>query len=564
MSNNPGTGSVLLKIAIVVLALLLVLVIKIPDSIWEQEANEKNTSHYNMSSIYEAEKHFHRLTNKYTSDIDDLLKEIRNDSSIVQTQQLVTYTQQLAKAIDNYLAIDLINGLMIIDQNISTIIEDLNTNERYFRIDENVKNEAEQIKIDLSIFVGDVKYPNYSQCVTYIDSVNQLRRDLSDYSLQTASSMAVNLSGKANGFLSGVELDEIQGEWKAISLRLEKFRVMVNAPHISQNTSVGARIKEFAAKIAAKFNALLLINQSDDVNKALVSQKSFNDIYQSFLKDFIITDKRSQYRLSLEDSMVLYISEQNFMSPVNGDQYKMMISPDSSDIKIESPVLLEDLRTSIKPASEKIKNFDFLKPYFELADSIKAVIDKGVEIKAQLKRNLQVTVKNAELKDNLNTYKGSSEYKAASDLMGFIKIVDSSQSYSEMKEAIGNARNAVGIFQQIYGNNLFDNIDSLSKDIIANLDEYNTILSEISRLPKGVEKFDNESSQLNQIVTKIKQKTASNDPNNLLGIQSQLEDALLFASEGKTERRYLVFEKSIENFGYVYKNTKSWEEEKEK
>ena len=122
MSSNPGKGSILLKLAIVVLSVVLVLVIKIPDSIWDKEKSEKEQSHFNMSSIYEAEKHFHRLTNKYTTDIDALLREIRNDSSLVQTQQLVNYTKQLRKAIENYLAMDLINSLKVIDQNISTII----------------------------------------------------------------------------------------------------------------------------------------------------------------------------------------------------------------------------------------------------------------------------------------------------------------------------------------------------------------------------------------------------------------------------------------------------------
>lgn len=563
MSNNPGKGSILFKVAIALLAILLILVIKIPDSIWDEEKGEKTKSQFNMTSIYEAEKHFHRLTKSYTTDIDALLSEIRNDSSISQTQQLVNYTQQLRKAINGYLGIELVNSLMTIDQNISIIIDDLNVNDRYFKIDENVRNEADQIKINLSIFSTDVKYPNYSQCVTYIDSVNQLRRDLSDYNLQTAASMASNLSEKVNSFLADVEIDNINNEWQEISGRLENFRIMTNAPNISHHTSVGARIKEFAGKIDAKFNNLSLISTSEDINSAAASHTSFNDIYQTFLKDFIITSKRSQYRLSLEDSMVLYISEQNFMSPVSNEQYKIIIDADSSDIKIESPILIEELRNMVRPQAEKIAGFDFLTSYFEYGDSIRAIIDKGVGIKAKLRRNLQVTVKNAELKDKLNTYVSGSEYNAATDLKDFVSIVNSGQSYSELIESVGKARSAVGIFQQVYGSNLFNNVDSLNKDILADLEEYNTILSEIRRLPRGIEKFEEEGNKLSQVISKIKQKTSSNNPDDLLAVQSQLEEALLFASEGKTERRYLVFEKSLENFGFVYRNSKSWEEDNE-
>ena len=162
----------------------------------------------------------------------------------------------------------------------------------------------------------------------------------------------------------------------------------------------------------------------------------------------------------------------------------------------------------------------------------------------------------------MSTYVDGSEYKAAMELKDFVKVADSSQSYSELKETIDKARNAVGIFEQVYGGNLFANVDSIYKDIVNNLNEYNDILSEIRRLPKGIEQFEHEGDQLNAVISKIKEKTSSNNPEDLLNIQSQLGDALLFASEGKKERRYLVFEKSIENFGYVYKGTKSWEEEK--
>lgn len=564
MSNNSGKGSLVLKLAIFILSIALILVIKIPASIWSKEKIEKEKAQFNMSSIYEVEKQYHRLTGKYTTNQDTLLEKIKEDSSIVKINQLVQHTQQLRRVLNGYLNIDLVNSLMIIDENITTIMQDLETNERYFRIDENIKNEAEQLRINLSTFSNDVRFPNYSSCVTYIDSLSQLKRDLSDYNLQTAASMTVKYSQQSNSYLPNVEIDGITKEWQEISKRLENFRRTTNEPLISQHTSVSARLKEFISKINAKFNSLPLLNIKQNIDMALTANKNFNDIYKEFLKDFLVTSKRAQYRLSLEDSMILYISKDNFYSPVSHDPYKLNINSDSSDVKVESPLLLENLRAMVKSDADKIAGFDFVKYYFEYADTVQSIINKGIAIKSQMRRNLDITIKNAELKDNLSTYQKGSEYKAATELEKFVDIVSKSQSYSELKDAIESARNAVGIFQQVYGGNLFVNIDSVNQDIISNLNAYNKILSEIKRLPKGIKNFESEPEKLNHIVDKIKQKTTSNSTEELAKVKSQFEDALQFATEGETQRVYLIFKKEIKNFGYVYKNSKSWEEEKDK
>ena len=53
MANQKWQGSIILKLAIVVLVVALILVILIPGDIWTKEDSAKNSSRNNMTSIYE-------------------------------------------------------------------------------------------------------------------------------------------------------------------------------------------------------------------------------------------------------------------------------------------------------------------------------------------------------------------------------------------------------------------------------------------------------------------------------------------------------------------------------
>lgn len=561
MAQESGKGSILFKLLIALLAVVLILIIKIPASIWDEEKLEKTTSQYNMSSIYEAEKFYKRLHNKLTTDKDELLSAIQADSSLKKIQMLVDYTQQLKVEIDNYLNNEYVNALLTINQNISTIGSDLALNERYFKSDQNILNEADQLKVKLGVFSSDINFPNFSSLATYLDSLYQLRRDLSDYNLQTAASKSAYLTQQANSHLNDVEIKDFETEWASISARLIEFRKAVDDTRIRENTSVSARIQVFVEKTNSTTSELGLLNKSSAISDAQTTTKNLENLYQTFLRDYIVTSRTAQYTLEVEDSMVLFISDKDFYCPVSKEPYKLSIAPDSSDIKVESPILLEELRDMVKPIADKVSKMTFLNHYQTYLDTLQSIHKRGLAIKQELRRNIDITVKNKEIEEKINKYKNGSEYSAASNLREFVSMVYNSQSYSEIKESVENARNAIGIFEQVYGGNVFANIDSLNSGLIADIEEYNKILSEIRRLPRGVVKFEKEADELNQIVSQIKQPTANTKSEDLLPMQNELEEILLFAAEGKTVRVYGVFEKEISNFGYVFKNTKSWEEE---
>lgn len=561
MATNSANGSILYKILIVVLVVVLIFIILIPAEIWEQENLERTSAQYNMTSIYEAEKFYHRKTNQYTTDKDKLLKIIREDSTLKQVQQLVNYTQALKNKLDAYLNIPYLKNLLIIDQNIATISEDLVKNERWFKSSEEILSKAENLGLRLLSLNNELNYPNYTETVNILDTLYQLRRDLSDYNLQTAASKCADLSGRLNTYLPGTEFEDFKTEWDELFSELTSFRKEVDQTGISKQTSVAARIREFGGKVDKSVQGITKIDRAANIKTVESSSQAFTELYSTFLQDFLITGRRALYKLAIEDSMVLYISDENFLSSGNGQPYILGLFSDSSDIKVESPMLVDELLEKVRPLAENISTFEFIPHYVAYLDSLRSIHKKGMDIKKRIRRNIDITVMNKEIEEKVDKYYNGSEYNAANDLTTFVDLVGSSRSYSDLKNGLENARNAISIFDQIYSGNLFTNIDSINSDILGDLEEYNSILTGIRRLPKDVQIFENEPGQLNQIVSNMKQQTTSTKTENLKELQSQLEEVLLFATKGKSVRIYGIFEKSQQNYGYVDRTVKSWEEE---
>ncbi len=373
---TQSKGSILYKIIILVLIVGLILVILIPAKIWKQEKQEMKSAQFNMESIYEAEKFYHRLTNTYTTDQEQLLSVIGQDSTLKQAQQLVNHTQNLKNLLDSYQNIPYLNNLLIVDQNLSTISNDLNSNERWFKSREDIQSQAEKLNQELRTLNSDLEFPNYVETANILDTLYQLRRDLSDYNLQTAASRCADLSERLNGLLPNVELDNLQAKWAQLFKDLTTFRKDLDATDISKQTSVAARIREFSLTIDENMQLLKSINKAENTKKAEEISHLLSEQYNTFLQDFVITSKRALYKLAKEDSMVLYISKNNFISPVNGQPYVLGITPDSSDIKVESPMLLDELLAMIEADAGTISTFDFIPHYMAYLDTLKSIHQK--------------------------------------------------------------------------------------------------------------------------------------------------------------------------------------------
>ncbi len=559
MSKSEGQGSILLKLIILILVVGLILVIKIPGDIWQEEKSEVEKARANMMSIYESELFYFRKHQQFTTDPSELISTIRQDSTLLRKQEIVNKTRKLSFLIDSFLDVPYLEALNSIDVNMKNIVEDLTTNRRNFKRFEDILNEAEDIRLGVNGLIGSSEFPNYTFVALYTDSLKILRRDLTDYTLQLAASRAKWLADTVHSALGDVKIKALEEAWKPLSERLSKFVKRVNRSELVSVTSVGDRVKDFKQKVDKAFAKISKLNIEQELNKSLEKAKSLDQIYNEFLNDYIITTNYAQFRLSEADSLVLHLTEENFYSPINKEMYIITILDDSSAVRVESPVLLKELKEKAQKVATKINDLNLLPKYKAYLDTLVSIRDKGQKIRKRLKRNTDIFIKFKEMEEVINQFNSTGIVTSYNDLSHFVDLAYNSSSYGEIKDNMESSLNAVRIFKQAYEEKIFGKLDTLHQSILQEMESFNELLAGVRRLPKDIQNFESDIQTLKQLRDEINAIGSPQLVENLKALEDDFADLFFFASEGTVQRVYYIFEKKIINPGYVSQGIKSWE-----
>ncbi|NOX90840.1 MAG: hypothetical protein GXO77_17710 [Calditrichaeota bacterium] len=566
MSKQEAKGSIVLELIILILVAALVAVILIPGKIWKEQEQEKKTAHYNMMSIYEAEKYYKKLTGKFTTDPAELINTVRSDSNLIRKQKVVNYTRELMRNFNNYLASPYIKHIARIKKNIDQIVDDIESNNYHFRTIDEINNEANELKIQLGNFENSPEYPEFVRVLNYIDSLLQVRQTISDNTLQVNALKIAYITDSLQVYLKKVNPVVLKERWAPLSDRLEKFIKMIKHSELVRVTSVADRLEDFKKRVDDSFNQLQNIDINTEVEKINVLRQRLDEMYQRFLKDYNITSQLALNRLPEADSLIIHLTETNFYSPINDQRYKMIFDQDSQFVKIESPVLLDELKEKAQPIVDEINNLPFLNLMGQYVAMTDSVLKKANLVRRNFRKNTDLFIVYKELEDLQSRYQNLSIMEAYRNLADFVEITPKCESYSRIKELVEKGLTAAQIYDQVYAENVFTNLDSLHSDVQKKLNEFNELLLKIKKRNRRakIETFEGEQRTLDSLLTAFKNAKDDQLLNNLKKIEKQLEDLYVFASEGKKIRVYGIFDKEIKNFGYIYKDVRSWEEEKKK
>ena len=566
MADQQAKGSILLKIVVVVFVIGLIMVISIPGEIWTSEEQAERICRENMISVYESHSYYFKLKNEYAPDMENLILTILNDSSLLKREQVVIHTVRLRDAMENFLDSPINKYLHKIATNIKNIRNDIVQNERYFKsqheevLKKNVLERSYELKMNLSTLRGGVEFENYRNIIGELDTLWQIRRGLSDYSLQTAARHSSILSSKIMSDMSQINLDNIERTWQPLSTQLSDFIKLINSiDRLKQNTTVADRIADFQDKVSSAFSELNSTKHSSAVSDAQAKSDDLGLVYQEFLGDFLITQYYAQYRLSDTDSMLLSLNEDNFTSPIDNLPYIIALG-DSMDIRVEDPILLESLKNKAMAQVELGKQLPFMSAFAEYEMTLDSLQTFYMEVKRHYRRNLDVTIKTKELDDLLPRLKNVGAFSAFGSLKAFVDQVPQSDSYSGIKGLSSEALIATGSFVQIYEDNFFGKLDTLHNELIGHLNEFESLISDLRRntysFTWAIDKFNNN-------LNSIKSVTGSEVVPNLQLIKAGLEDLFIYASEGDSRTVYGVFSKQIVNHGKVFSKSaqKSWEDQ---
>ena len=564
MAEQEAKGSIVLEILIVILTAALIAVILIPGKIWKQEALEEKTAHENMMSIYEAEKYYKNITGKFTTDPAKLIETIRSDSNLILKQKVVNYTRELIRKYNKYVHNDFIRNVIRIKKNVDQINDDLQSNAYNFKTIKEINDEANELKIQLNNFMNSPEYPAFVTLVSYLDSLVDVRQTLTDFTLQVNAQRIKNITDSIQVYLPKVNIEKVNSNWQPLSQRLDNFIKMVKHSPLVHVTSVADRVHDFKKLIDDSFENLKKLDVNAQIEQLKQLSQEFDQLYQKFLKDYSVTSKFALSKLPESDSLIIHLTEQNFYSPVNHKMYELMFDSDSQFIKVESPVLLDDLKQRAMKVVDEVNQLPFLNTmhdYLKMLDSIKTQTDL---IRKKFRKNTDLFIAYKEMEDLVNKYNNISVVEAYRDLEDFRSIVPKCRSFSTIKDLIENSWKGIQIYDQAYTENVFGNLDTLHLKMDKKIDEVDKILEKINkrRRRSKIPTLEPQKQTLDSLLTAIKSHKDDAMLAKMKEMVKELQDIYVFAQKGKKVRVYGVFYKKIKNFGYIYKDVKSWEEKK--
>lgn len=488
MASQEGKGSIILKFFIVLLVVALIIVIILPGRIWQEEEVIKSTSRGNMATLYESYQYFHSLKGFYTDDEKEVIATIQNDSALIKKQMVVNHTNRLKNALETYLNSNAIKKLYDISFNLKNIEDDLEANKRFFRKFDAIDQEAEQLKQQISILRSGMEFVNYNIAAVDLDSLKQLRRDMTDYSLQSAARLVNSFSKDITTNLPNVDFKAMNKSWMPLSERVTNLMAEVNSTELKNLTSVSDRVADFQRDATNGFSYFINSNTSADLSAATAASEDLASVYMEFLTDFLITEQYTQYNLSESDSLLINISEASFYTPSDKKRYVVNYS-DSSGLRVEDPTLLEELKSLAVKEADRISQLPFMPAFDNYLSKIEELKEYYPQIKTKYRRNIDIMIKTKEIEAVLDKLPNSAVYDAYLKEKNFIKTIPESDSYSEIKNQVEASLISMGSFKQVYADNFFGNLDSVHIELIDELNSYDEMLSKIRRNTFSFEPF---------------------------------------------------------------------------
>jgi hypothetical protein len=555
MASLDGKGSIILKTLIALLVVVMIIVIILPGQIWQEEESVRDTSRGNMSTLFEAHRYYFGLKGDYTDSEEDLIHTVQNDSALLKRQIVVNYTDRLKNAMEKFLTDPAIINLNAISSNLKNIEEDFNTNKRFFRTIEEIDQEAEDLKMQISSLRSGLRFEKYNLVATDLDSMWQLRRDLTDYSLQSAARLARSFSADIAQDLPAIDFSAMYQIWQPLSSKIGTLMGMVEGSRLKSLTSVADRVADFQRDAEEGFSYFMSNTSGTSYQSA---SEDLANVYTEFLSDFLITEEYAQHILSETDSLLINISEKSFYTPRDQLQY-IFSKEDSAGIRVEDPTLLAELKSMTENAVNNLKQLPFMAAFENYQNQLDSLKGFYPEIKAKYRRNFEVTIKTKEIEAVLSQVPNGAAFEAYLNTKSFVEDIPQSDSYSEIKDKSESTLIATGVFQQIYGDSFFGNLDTVHVELIDELNKLNDIISKIRR---NTLSLDYHIEQLNTALSQIKSVQKESVLPILQEVEEELTTTYLFASEGNEESVYGLFATKVINYGKIHGPTgrKSWEE----
>ena len=565
MAAKGSRGSFILEILIVLLALLVIAVIIVPNQIWEEESQTTIKCRENVNAIYEAERFHYQKTGAYTDTFSNMLTAVLTDSGLMQRQTLVSLTQSFMQVVENILSIQSVETISKISQASFEVTGDLFGNERYFRRYENIAQTSQEIIREMTRLDSSIAFPNFSRVKLFVDSLRFIKESVSDYPLQIAIFRSINYVDSLKEYFFNIEKDAFNQFWSNEYKKISNFITDIRATDISKVSTVPDRLKKFIDQINNNVQILDEANFSDDASNIENEKQNLMELHKKFLSPefFILTKRYSLTALNEIDSILIHLSQDDFLCPDSKEPY--LIDTTRRRLTVECPNLLNVFHQKFSTDLEPIKNIPVYQQISDLSkviDSTKSVLDIN---RAIVRRNIEVLIQIKELMIEFEEIDNVFFYRYVNEINEFIELMEKEIKLSVIKPAIENILNPMDtLATRIDRVNVSDLEKKLNyfNDKLKNLDSMVANIRLPARARRQVISNSEPFQQTFEIVNEIKSHFKPEYAEAFRKTSKSLEKNLLEALEGENEARYLIFNKKHDNHGYIKGGEKSWEEEK--
>ncbi len=568
MARKGYQGSIILEILIVLLVALLVVVIYIPDKIWEEEAYLTNTCRNNINAIYEAERYYFRHTESYTDTLSKLVTFIQNDSALQTRARLVNLTRSTLQALNNLLEVPALNHILVISQSFEQMRNDLRANRRYFRKYEGILQRSEDLQVELNKINHSAAFTNFSMVKLYVDSLNYVREHINDYSLQNAIVYIRTYADTIRSYLPNVEKAPFYEYWTQQKAQVEAFVDSINRTDIKQVSSVGDRLLKFLARGSKAVEGFMQADVTRDVYRLDSALVSVNELHQRFLSTdlFALTQRHGLHKLSENDSILLNLNETNFICPDAQQEY--LVAFKGASITVECPNLLDDFQANLQKHVEPVRHLSI----YDGVDSLQAAIDslhnllfETRTLYRRVSTNILLDIKEV-LSELENFGENVPTFGFIQDVQSFVDTVQVEKKISVLKPLIEEkVAGAMDTLAVIVEQRNFKDIEEKVADIKTAIQKLDSTIAN-TKLPRRVRarvvEYTPALALLDNALMQLKNSINPADGQKLRQASQDIGKDLIDVINGYKERVYVIFFKKHINHGYIKDRYKSWEEQR--
>ncbi len=565
MANSKSRGYIVLEVLAVLLVILLWFVLTQPPKIWEQEKEKEIVCQNHMAALYEAENYYYQKNQSYISDFDSLFSFLQKDTDLQSRKKIVDYSTELNDKIAAILEVPALAELYKIHSAIGEITADFKANQHYLDRDTVFVQTAAKINDELKKLYVAESHQEIDKIFVFIDSLDQLLADITDYKIQSSSQKALKYADSLKNTYSHVQLSQLNSKLSPIVKDLYDFYAILKVSSLAETTNIPDRLKKFTDQMNRANNTFTQFVKDEQISSLGIQIAQLKKLHEDFLAPdkFSLTSNKANLALEETDVQLVAIDKTFKNCPDCGEPYIYTFMP-GGGIIIECPNLQQTAKTQLLEELDKIKNFELWnakETIFKASDSL-LIMAKANKKLLRKHREYFMLYKDVE-SDLLSINRGNIlTLKYITNISNMLATLDTNFRISTAEQLLEENLNGLDTLAarcETHEFKYLDNWASLVEQKVMKLDSLAGTFRLKQRERRKLIKLQPVLDYWKTSVADFKNSFKAPYAETLVDVHKELKEKFDNIKNGISERQNIIFHEKHKNHGFVENGSKSWE-----